>query len=88
MVFLNNYEAIMYVFVLFLKKSEFFKNLRNIPNKIAASWLYLNTSYLTDSNISFTLKLESLTGQLGQVHMTKKMFFLHEGRLLFLLLNL
>ena len=37
----------------------------------------LNTSYLTDSYIVFTLKLESgqnvcLTGELGQVYMTKK----------------
>ena len=40
---------------------------------------FINTSYLTDSYISFTLKLESrqnfaLTGQLGQEHMVKKYF--------------
>ena len=58
-------------------------------------FIYINTSYLTDSYISFTLKLESRqnfcsNSLLGQVHMVKKLFviFLHEGRWLFLLLNL
>ena len=51
----------------------------------------LNTSYLTDSYIVFTLKLESgqkfwTTGELGQVNMSKTIFpiFLHAGRWWFL----
>ena len=55
----------------------------------------INMSYLTDSYISFTLKLESgqnfaPTGLLGQVHMVKKIFlkFLHAGAIFFLFILL
>ena len=34
----------------------------------------INTSYLTDSHIHFTLKFFALTGPLGQVHAIKKYF--------------
>ena len=61
-------------------------------------WTGLNTSYLTDSYISFTLKLESRQKNCfnswirsrGQVHMVNKIFviFFNAGRWLFLLLNL
>ena len=51
-----------------------------------------NTSYLTDSYIVFTLKLESgqKKGEFDQVHMAKEIFpiFLHAGRWLVLVLNL
>ena len=37
-----------------------------------SSLILLNTSYLTDSYIGFTLKMFALTGELGQVHTAKK----------------
>ena len=51
------------------------------------TWL-IHTSVLPSNwNLG---KISALTGQLGQVHMVKKIFliFLHAGRWLFLLLNL
>ena len=62
------------------------KSIANIKVGHVFKFDMLNTSYLTDSDINFTLKLESrqifvLTGQLGQVHMVKEIFpiFLHAG---------
>ena len=58
-------------------------------------WGFINTSYLTDLYIflpsSWNLdKIFALTGELGPVHMAKKIFpiFLYSGRWIFLLLNL
>ena len=47
MIFLKNYEAIMYFFVLFLKKAEDIRILQEFekPSEQNSSWLYLNYLY-------------------------------------------
>ena len=69
------------IFLVANQKKAISKNLSiHLSFLLQLIFQFINLSYLTDSYIVFTLKLESgqnfvLTGELGQVHMAKKKYF-------------